>query len=96
MSRNFVHPNSKSPVTVIFIFHACTLRACSDLQVESYGVAGPLVETLYYLYKKLSPQFFKSNGDNPCVFLDQDYRDNPCVFVKRSENSTLLVTHTLN
>ena len=46
VSRNFVHPNSKSPVTVIFIFHACTLRACSDLQVESYGVAGPLVETL--------------------------------------------------
>ena len=47
MSRNFVHPKSKIPVTVIFILHACTLRACSDLQVESYRVAGPLVDTLY-------------------------------------------------
>ena len=47
VSRNFVHPKSKIPVTVIFILHACTLRACSDLQVESYRVAGPLVDTLY-------------------------------------------------
>ena len=42
-----MHPKSKIPVTVIFILHACTLRACSDLQVESYRVAGPLVDTLY-------------------------------------------------
>ena len=50
VSRKTVQPNSKFPVTVIFIFHACTLRACSDLQVlvESYGVAGPLVETIYW------------------------------------------------
>eukprot|EP01048_Picozoa_sp_COSAG05_P006835 COSAG05_NODE_461_length_9571_cov_14.935283_11_plen_72_part_01 len=47
VSRNFVHPKSKIPVTVIFILHACNLRACSDLQVESYRVAGPLVDTLY-------------------------------------------------
>ena len=47
VSRNFVHPKSKIPVTVTFIFHTCTLRACSDLQVESYRVAGPLVDTLY-------------------------------------------------
>ena len=45
--RKTVQPNSKFPVTVIFIFHACNLRACSDLQVESYRVAGPLVDTLY-------------------------------------------------
>ena len=40
-----MHPNSKSPVTVIFIFHACTLRACSDLQVPDYkfGVGGASV-----------------------------------------------------
>ena len=45
-----VQPNIKFPVTsFLFFMHALCAHAQGsvDLHVESYGVAGPLVETLY-------------------------------------------------